>query len=125
METHNLGNEDGVMPKGRVLGKPKRRRYSPEEIERAGNTTTSGWNAGTLTTGGSHSVSINDLKVTNSSRGFDHYIGDDIASHRFSCDTKQQRCYYPNKNETGLENPDHSEPLDTLIADLLREDVEL
>ena len=67
-----------------------------------GNQTTSGWNVGGLTTGGSHSVAINDLEVTDPSYGFNYYIGDDIATHRFTCDTEQQRCYYPNGEEAGL-----------------------
>jgi len=31
METPDLGNEDGVMPKEQTAGKPTTRRYSPEE----------------------------------------------------------------------------------------------
>jgi transposase-like protein len=31
METPDLGNEDGVMPREQAMGKPTTRRYSPEE----------------------------------------------------------------------------------------------
>lgn len=67
-----------------------------------GNTTTSGWNVGGLNTGGSHSVAINDLEVTDPTYGFNNYIGDDIPSQRFTCDTEMERCYYPNGQEADL-----------------------
>jgi transposase len=33
MEVHDLGNEDGLMPKDHTLGKPTTRRYSEQEKE--------------------------------------------------------------------------------------------
>lgn len=67
-----------------------------------GNTVTTGWNVGGLTSGGSHSVAINDLEVTDPTYGFNNYIGNDIPSHRFECDTEQERCAFPNGQEAPL-----------------------
>jgi hypothetical protein len=64
-----------------------------------GNQTTSGWVVGGFTTGGTYSVALNDLEVTDSQKAFHMYIGDEIASMRFMCDSGEKRCYYPNGQE--------------------------
>lgn len=67
-----------------------------------GNTTTTGWNVGGLTRSGSHSVVINDLHVTDPGKGYKIFVGGNIATHRFTCNTGTKRCYYPNMKEAPL-----------------------
>ncbi|WP_161793721.1 hypothetical protein [Agreia bicolorata] len=67
-----------------------------------GNMTTTGWVVGGLTTGGSHSLAINDMNVTDFSKGFSLGLDDEISSLRFTCDSELERCFYPNSQEAPL-----------------------
>lgn len=104
---HTIPSEGAPTLAGTVSSRKQNGVFPPTVLatsvwSNTGNTTTSGWDVGGLNTGGSHSVAINDLEVTDPDYGFNNYIGDDIPSHRFTCDTEMERCYYPNGQEAGL-----------------------
>ncbi|MFJ4174700.1 hypothetical protein [Microbacterium sp. NPDC089696] len=67
-----------------------------------GNTTTSGWNVGSLNTGGQFSVWMGDVVIKDTSKNYEEYFEGYVPSHRFTCDSGVQRCYYPNGQEAGL-----------------------
>ncbi len=104
---HTIPSEGSPTLAGTVSSRKQNGIFPPTVLatsawSNTGNVTTSGWNVGGLNTGGSHSVAINDLEVTDPTYGFNNYIGDDIPSHRFTCDTEMERCYYPDGQEAGL-----------------------
>lgn len=66
-----------------------------------GNDTSTGW-LKDFGSGGSHSVAIHDLQVEDASKGYKKFIGSEIASHRFTCDSDEKRCFYPGGREAGL-----------------------
>jgi len=68
----------------------------------AGNTTTSGWNVGSLDTGGQFSVWMGDIVIKDTSKNYEQYFEGSVPSHRFTCDSGAQRCYYPNGQEAPL-----------------------
>lgn len=62
-----------------------------------------GFLVGGITEGGSHSVKMADLQVTDPTYGFDALVDNpDVVTPRFSCDTADQRCFYPDGQEAGL-----------------------
>lgn len=67
-----------------------------------GNTTNSGWNVGSLNTGGQFSVWMGDIVIKDTSKNYEQYFEGYVPSHRFTCDSGVQRCYYPNGQEAGL-----------------------
>ena len=67
-----------------------------------GNDSATGYVVGGLNTNGSHSVKMEDLEVTDPAYAFSRVIGPGEATPRFTCDTGQERCYYPNGQEAGL-----------------------
>lgn len=67
-----------------------------------GNTSATGYVVGGLTSNGSHSVKTEDLDVTDPTYSFNFYVGDNIPTPRFTCDTSEQRCYYPGGQEAPL-----------------------
>lgn len=79
----------------------------PSELSSAlftmnGNDAATGYVVGGLNTGGSHSVKMEDLEVTDPTYSFNSVIGAGETTPRFTCDTEQERCYYPNGEEAGL-----------------------
>jgi hypothetical protein len=67
-----------------------------------GNDVATGYVVGGLNPDGSHAVKMAALEVTDSTYSFNAVIGDGETTPRFTCDTSQQRCYYPNGEEAGL-----------------------
>lgn len=67
-----------------------------------GNATTAGYAVGGLTQNSSYSLALADLDVKDSSYAFEKYIGTETDSHRFTCSTSMQRCYFPGGKEAGL-----------------------
>ncbi|WP_146085045.1 hypothetical protein [Rathayibacter tritici] len=68
----------------------------------SGNDVQAGYVVGGLTTGGSHSVKMEDLEVSDPTYSFNHVVGVGEATPRFECDSEQERCFYPNGEEAGL-----------------------
>ncbi len=81
--------------------------FPPTELSSAafsmnGNDAATGYVVGGLNTGGSHAVKMEDREVTDSAYSFNKFIGAGETTPRFSCDTSEQRCFYPNGEEAGL-----------------------
>lgn len=67
-----------------------------------GNTTTTGWLVDGLNTGGQFSVWIGDIVVTDPQKSFEATFWGNIPGHRFTCDSDDKRCYFPDGEEAGI-----------------------
>lgn len=67
-----------------------------------GNQSTSGWVVGGITDDGSHAAGLSDTNIVDSQKGYNEYFDGTILTHRFTCDSELERCYYPNGEEAGL-----------------------
>lgn len=63
--------------------------------------TTTSWTGG-MTAEGSHSVLLGSIRVVDSAMGYNGYLDGGIPSHRFTCSTSQNRCYFPGGQEAPL-----------------------
>ncbi|MDZ8202730.1 hypothetical protein RZO50_14510 [Microbacterium sp. SSW1-59] len=67
-----------------------------------GNTATEGWVVGQLDEDGQFSVGMGDINIVDTQKGYNQYFEGTIHSHRFTCQSSNQRCFYPNGEEAPL-----------------------
>jgi hypothetical protein len=67
-----------------------------------GNSTTTGWNVGGFTAGGSHSIQMENMSISDATYGFSAPVDNAIVTPRFNCDSELQRCAYEGGLEAGL-----------------------
>ncbi|MFT4210612.1 MAG: hypothetical protein QM626_01965 [Microbacterium sp.] len=92
--TLTLQKQNGILPPSAI---------SSSVVELRSGFAETDWLVGNVSSDGSHSVRYADLKVTDYDYSFDATVNvDGMTTPRFTCDSEQERCYYPDGQEAGL-----------------------